>query len=124
MARGQATKSRWAACEEAALALGVTKVQVFYYMYDDLIQAELLERVRNCDALAIAKAKELPGYTRILAEKQIRIHDESSTSDGSENLAQKLGIAIWFIKKAGGIEGAEKLLKAAKAAMNTLRKEE
>lgn len=115
--RGAATKARWANCEQVALALGLNKAEVFNYMYDELVQAKLLEPVQNNEEMAVARAKELPGYQRAMQARSLRVHDGENPS-----LIKDLGMALWFIRKAGGIAEARRLMDAAEAATKVLER--
>lgn len=96
-------KKKWAQSDIIAKCLGLTKYQVFYKLYEDLVQRNMLEDALN--GMNIEEIKNLDSYKKI---NEPNNNDEEPLTN-----AKKLKIAIWYLTKIGDSKEALRVLKIA-----------
>ncbi len=113
----KATK-RWADCATAATALGCGKTHVHDKLYARLKQEGLLDDLLKGGEAA----SEVVDIVRAWPEFNVESVTgwQSSTDDVPRTPVEKVKVAMWFIRKMGGVEAARKSIDAALLLQDTL----
>lgn len=113
--RKEAALLRWKNCEIIASYFeGVSKNDVYTYLYTEIKKEGLLEKALIGDEEALKKVMELRGWEKI--SESIARKDSNDVITPSD----KIRVAMWFINKIGHPDEALRVLKAAIVATKAL----
>jgi hypothetical protein len=129
-------KQRWGDATTIAKHLStppleITKYQVYNYLHDEFVKADKLEQALRGDTDVLEWIKTTDGWARMTNQPRIHQPEQSTElplgqiySDEGDVLTEmdQLRIGAWFIKKVSGIANARRILEAAAASFDKLRK--
>ncbi len=126
---------RWKNCKKIQQILleqkicEVTATDINNSLYTALMDAGYLTEVLNSSVEYLELLRKLPEYERMISVKRAKASrpklykpkKRTYTEDIIDEPSQQINVAMWLIKKLGGVEQAKKALEAAIAALDKLQ---
>ena len=110
----------WLNCEQIAGWINtltittVSKFDVYNHLYTEILNSDLLSGALGGNRASIEKITELPGWKRMVAAREVKIHQpEQKKSDVLVGAKEKIGVAMWYLGRFATIEEAKKVLDLA-----------